>query len=359
MASVLKPVDETRMFEKLGPSLMEDKTVEVSIIGYPSSGNQSHAAINLLPLPAFDRLSLKRFIIPWIVFRKINRVDPDVVVINTPELLFIALLSRIFYGRKIVYDVLENYYRTIRYTSAYPVVLRSILASIVRLTEIVAAPFVHHFLLAEKGYAREVNFAKPFTILQNKVPRSVASKYSVKRSGKNSKLLFTGTLAAGTGIFEAIKLCKGLYQIDNAYSLTIVGYCAIPETLAEIKKEINRAPFIKLLGGDTLVPHYQILNEISQADFGIIIYPPNPSTQSSIPTKLFEYMAMQLPVLIRHNQESHELVEACRGGIVLPKTPDYSKLSEVLKNQTVTPIASEEVFWEKEAENLISRLNLK
>jgi hypothetical protein len=359
LASVLKPVDDTRMFEKLAPTLAEDETFEISIIGYPSAARPTHPAIKLIPLPSFDRLSFKRLMIPWIVFIKINKLDPEIIVINTPELLFIAVLSRVFYGRKIVYDVLENYYRTIRFTTTYPVLLKWVLAGLVRITETITRPFIHHYVLAENGYVRELNFAKPNLILQNKLPKSIASKHSTKRSGKNSKMIFTGTLAETTGVFEAIELYKALHKIDASHSLTIIGYCAIPETLSAIKKEISIDSSITLIGGNVLVPHDKILNEIGRADIGIIIYPPNPSTGSSISTKLYEYLALQLPVLIRHNRESHELVQLCQAGIVLDETPNYTELSETLKIHRFAPVVSELVFWENEAKNLISRLNLK
>lgn len=359
LASVLKPVDDTRMFEKLGATLAEDKNFEVSIIGYPSTNTSTPSGITLIPLPAFGRVSFKRLIMPWIVFKKINQIDPEIIIINTPELLFVAVLTRIFYKRRIVYDVLENYYRNIRFTTTYPWLSRPILSSIVRVVEWITSPIVHHFLLAEKAYSKELAFAKPFTILQNKLPKSIASRYPRKQTDGNSKLIFTGTLAVSTGVFDAVKLYKRLHEIDATYTLTIIGHCSIPETLSELKDEIRDDSSITLIGGDTLIPHAQILDAISHADFGIIIYPPNPSTQSSIPTKLYEYLALQIPVLIRHNAESHQLVESDHAGIIVNEPLNFIQLSEALKQQRPVAMAPEHIFWESEAKNLITSLNLK
>lgn len=359
LASVLKPVDDTRMFEKLGPTVAEDKGLEVSIIGYPSNNTSTQTDIKLLPLPAFSRVSFKRLMMPWIVFKKINKIDPEIIIINTPELLFVAVLSRIFYKRRIIYDVLENYYRNIRFTTTYPWLTRPILGITVRFIEWITSPFIHHFLLAEKAYSKELPFAKPFTILQNKLPKALLLKYPRKQTDGNSKLIFTGTLAASTGVFDAIKLYKRLHEIETTYTLTIIGYCSIPETLSEIKHEIKDDPSIKLIGGDTLVPHNKILDEISRADFGIVIYPPNPSTQSSIPTKLYEYLALQIPVLIRHNKESHQLVESSNAGIVVNEPLNYIQLSTEIKQQRQVRTVPEHIFWESEAKNLITSLNLK
>lgn len=358
LASVLKPVDDTRMLEKIGATLADSGEYKVSIIGYPSTGCSRHPEIELFPLPKFERLSFKRLIVPWIIFKNINQVKPELIIINTPELLIVAILNRIFFGRIIIYDVLENYYRNIRFTQAFPSILRPVLAFMVRLVEFIASPLIHHFLLAEKGYNQELGFARPHTVLQNKLPKSVASTLTSNRLSGYSKLLFSGTLAASSGVFEAIKLCKGLHEVDDSYSLTIIGYCALPEVLSEIKKDINNIPFIKLIGGDSLVPHNKILDEISKADRGIVIYPPNPSTQSSIPTKLYEYLALQLPVLIRHTTESHQLVEVCKAGIVLNDVPDYNSLSQAIKNQRLAPIIPDSIYWESSVENFINCLKL-
>lgn len=350
LASVLKPVDDTRMLEKIGGTLVSEG-FEVFIIGYPSSGQIQSPGISTIPLSRFKRTSLKRLLIPWFIFKKINELKPHSVIINTPELLFISLLGKVFTGRKIVYDILENYYRNVRFSQTYPVVFRFALASLVRLTEVISAPFIDKFLLAEKGYARELRFVRQPVILENKLPKSVARKYASGRSAQFN-LLFTGTLAPTTGIFEAIQLSKELYALNPNYTLTIIGFAALPDVYSRIKKEISDAPFIKLIGGDTLVPHEDILCAISKAGTGIIIYPPNPSTESSIPTKLYEYLALKLPVIIAHTEASTNLVKQYRAGIVLQPGWNAATVHEQLTHSSFAFDCGEEIFWEHDAAKL-------
>lgn len=357
MASVLKPVDDTRMFEKIGKTLADTGKFDITIIGYPVSTQSSTPIIECIMLPACNRLSWRRFISPWIIFKKINEVKPELIVINTPELLLVAILNKIFFGRKIVYDVLENYYRNIRFTPSFPALIRLPLAAIVRAIEWIASPLIDYFWLAELGYKKELGFAQPHTVLQNKLPKLIAERYPIKAKG-STRLLFTGTLAPSTGVFEAIELVQKLNQIDPSCSLKIIGYCAIPKILTKLKNEISKSPFITLFGGDKLVPHEQILNEISEADWGVILYPSNPGTQSSIPTKLYEYLALKLPILIRHNAESHQLVEQSNAGIVLSKSIDYGLLSEKMKSNLISPTPPDTVFWESQAEGLMNSLKL-
>ena len=357
LASVLKPVDETRMLEKIGATLHNSGEYEVTIIGYPSTSEVKHQGIQTYSLPAFKRFSWARLMAPWAIFKKINQVKPDVIIINTPELLFIAALNRILFGRKIIYDVLENYYRNLRFTQTFSQLIRWKLAHIVRLTEVLTSPIIRHYFLAEKGYTQELGFANPYTVLENKLPKSVATQNENKGTGY-SKLIFTGTLATTTGVFEAIHLCKELHKIDSTFSLTIIGNSAQPEVLSELKKSIQTSSFINLIGGDRLVPHAEILEEISKADVGVIIYPPNPSTESSRPTKLYEYLALKIPILIRHNQESHELVRNCQAGIILNENPDVTQLAQELKSKRLNSTLPDSIFWETEGEKLLNSLKM-
>lgn len=358
LASVLKPVDDTRMVEKIGPTLAK-AGFDVSIVAGSSGTNPVvTSGITLFPVPEFRRISFSRLLAPWRIFRKINTVKPDILITNTPELLFIGALQKILFRRKLVYDVLENYYRTIRYTDTYPPVIRHVLAAFVRLTEITFSPFVDEFLLAEKGYAGELGFVKKPIILENKLPESIANRFVSSKRRPYTSLLFTGTLAPSTGIFEAIDLAKKLHQLNAHYTLTIMGYAARQDVLEKIKQEITSASFIQLLGGDQLVSHERILHEISTAGTGLIIYPSNPGTESSIPTKLYEYLALKLPVIISHTPETHELIKTSRSGIVLEPGMSAATVNEVLANSSFAFDYDKSIFWEYEASRLTGALKV-
>lgn len=357
LASVLKPVDDTRMAEKLAATLLATGEFDVTIIGYPSVNPLVQATIKTLPLTAFKRLSWKRLITPWYVFTKINQVKPDTIIINTPELLLIGVLSKVFFRRRLVYDVLENYYRNIRYTPVYPAPVRLLLAAFTRMVERCLTPFADVILLAEQGYLHELPFGKKGIVLENKLPQSIAQQFKSANPSRFN-LLFTGTLAPASGVFEAITLCKALHAIDSHYTLTIIGYCALPDVLAQLKSQLLDCPFITLHGGDQLVPHHEILKAIQSAGGGIIIYPPNPATENSIPTKVYEYMACNLPVMIAHTQPSEALVEACRAGIALPTPVSYTDLHTCWINAVFDFQLPETVFWENEGKKLAEHLNI-
>ncbi len=307
LASVLKPVDDTRMFEKIGKSLMIIPEYEVIIIGYPSQKPPVYAGINFIPHPNFHRLSLRRLLIPLLTLKKLYKVKPDALIVNTHELLIVAVTFRILFGTQVIYDVQENYWRNILWTNTFPPVIRHLLAFWVRGKEMVLAGFFHLFILAEKGFEKEMKFFKnKFIVLENKslLPEG---RPRMKSSG-SIRLLFSGTISESTGVFHAIDLARALHQVDHSIELHLIGYCAIPATLKKIQNIIQDKPYIRLTGGDQLVPHEEIITQLYCSDFGIICYPSSPHTENKIPTKLYEYLSARLPIIM---QDYRPWVERC------------------------------------------------
>ncbi|MEK6780736.1 MAG: hypothetical protein AABY93_03465 [Bacteroidota bacterium] len=355
IASVLKPVDDTRMFEKFGISLSESGNYKIVIIGYPSRAKPAYPNIDFIALKPFRRLSLKRLVAPIKVLLILSKVKHDILIINTHELVIVAILNRILFGGKILYDIQENYYRNILHTDAFPILIRPFVALLVRAKEMVSAPFFHWFLLAEKGYTKEFSFpGKKFTILENK-PRVPVPFTRVKKQEK-TQLLFSGTLGESTGIFQAIALTKSLHHLDSTITLRIIGYAARYETYLRIQEVIRGCDFITLAGGDYLVPHSEVMTAILEADFGIVFYPLSPHTQSSMPTKLYEYVATRLPILLQDHKAWVEFCSPYPAAIVLTKTLSPAELLFKMQSEHFYSIIPSNVSWISEEAKLIDLL---
>lgn len=355
IASVLKPVDDVRMYEKIAKTLSSE--FEVHVIGYPivspsfTSGVRQH----LLFATAYKRLSIQRFAAPWKFFRKVRKLKPEHLVICTHELIIAALLLKLFMGYKVVYDVQENYYRNILYTPAFPPVLRPFVATWVRLKEWVSAPFIDHFILAERAYQFELPFVKnKFTIIENKfkgsprVPKVLFQRDRVR-------LMFSGTLAESTGVYVAIALASKLWQQDPNITLVIVGHCSLSSDYHKIKNLMADKPFIHFIGGDTIVPHASIIDQINQSDFGIIAYPPNKATETSVPTKLYEYLANALPILLIENRAWLQLCAPYEAALPFNLNRlEAGVLLQKMKNNRFYSSKPADVLWNSEETRLIT-----
>jgi hypothetical protein len=357
MASILKPVDETRMFEKIGDSLAQAGH-DVHIIGFPSAtGATADPKIRFHPIAphAFKRLSTTRFFASLKVLFMAVKLKPTCFIITTHELLVAALGCKLLTGCKVLYDVQENYYRNIRYTTAFPVGIRTAVAAWVRLKERLLQPIITTYILAEKGYAEELPFAKPHLVLENKITQAVADRYRKKHQTGYSHLLFTGTLAVTTGVFEAIRLTEELHAHDASFTLTIIGHAPLTTVHRQLLNMAREKTWIDYQGSEKPVPHDAILKAIGKADFGIIWYPPNPGTACSVPTKLYEYMGLNLPVLISHNAQSEERVEQHKSGIILKQNTDYQLLISKMKSFRL-PENKANAYFEADAGVLIKSL---
>lgn len=360
LGSVLKPVNDARMYEKIAISLSRLEGLEIHIAGFRASVHNPPPNIRIHPLFHFRRLDLKRFLAPWKFYKLLIKVKPEIVLITTHDLLIVTCLYKILFGGKIIYDVQENYYRNIAFTHTFPPVLRNLIAGWVRLKEMVSRPFITGYLLAEKNYEKEFSFTKgKSVIIENKGRKPAHSLPPKPPFSEEIRLLYSGTISEGYGIMEAIDLAVKLHELDSRITLTIIGYSSKNQLIKLLKEKLEAYPFIHLTGGDRLVPHPEILKEIGRSHFGLLPYQPNKSTMNCIPTKLYEYLAYRLPMIVQHNPVWEEKIAPFPAGIMI----DYADFNppEVLQKMTGTTffrtLPGDDIYWEAEEKKLLSYFN--
>lgn len=358
IASVLKPVDDTRMFEKIAATL--SARYDVHIVGYPTIKPLPTDNVNIHqhPLKRFTRLSISRLFAPLSILKLIRKLRPQVFIFCTHELLFAAVIARLT-GCKVIYDVQENYARNVWHGQTVPRFLKIPLACYIRGKEYCLSPLVHFFFLAERSYVEELTFiGKRYEVLENKLTTEPSN--ITKRPGTSAssiQLLFSGTLAETTGVFEAIDVAEKLHRHDPRIRLNIVGYAAREEVRRKIRNIAASRNFMTLVGVDSLVPHRIVLNHVSQADFGIISYPDNLSTRSAVPTKLFEYLGHQLPILLTPNPEWQKICQPYPAAITFQHSAfDASALLSEMLSTKFYERSPDHVFWRTEEPKLLKSI---
>jgi hypothetical protein len=356
IASVLKPVDDSRLYEKIGLSLASTGKYYLHIIGCESAKVEK-ANIRQHAFMAFGRVSLGRFLAPWRIFFKTLKLKPDIFIVATHELLYTAVFVKLLIRCRLIYDVQENYYWNILYTPAFPLVIKPFVALYVRGKETLTARYIDHFFLAEKGYEREMKFPTgKSTVLENKVRVAETERKTTAdiRLNTTINLIFSGTLAETTGIFTAIDLAVKLHVIDERFRLTIIGCCAQSRVLEKIRMLIQPRPFIQLIARDSPVPHADIFKYIRKADFGLITYEINPSTMNSIPTKLYEYLGFRLPILLVNHKPWVDFCLSYSAAVVFDVHHfDAAAIYNELLETTFYTAEPATVYWETEEPRLL------
>jgi glycogen(starch) synthase len=362
LSSVLKPVTDIRMFGKLGRSLAKLPGFEIHLVGQPAVLPENEPEICFYPLSGFRRLSVKRLLAQWKYYKILHKVKPQVIIVSTPELLPVTFLYAVLFKAEIYYDVQENYFKNITLQPTYPAWFRPLLAYPLRFLEKLAAHHISHFFLAEKSYAEELTFlGKNYTVLENKYLPS--TKTGIKKTfpikldlSQPVNLLYSGTIAEVYGIWEAIGLTEKLHRLNPNIRLILIGFCAQNHTLLQLKETIRNKPYITLTGGESLVPHEEILEAIATSQVGLLPYRPNPSTAHCMPTRLFEYLGNGLPMLLPENPIWNGPVRQSQAGFPINfQDPDAAAILNRLTEAVFYPKGiPRDVFWQEEEGKLLA-----
>ncbi len=401
LASVLKQAKDVRMYEKIGKSLIKKyKNATFHFVGQASNNDteniQKPENIHFHELFNFNRIALKRFFTFFIFLFPLLKIKPNILVIGTFELLLPAVFYKIFsivFLRKkvkIIYDVQENYVANISYTKVFLPVLREMIAIYVYLVQKVTSFSVDFFFLAEHCYEQELSFIgknnEKYAILPNFILREdftgkLESNIieNQKTTGKTTHLLFLGTISQEYGLqkmltyFEYITKKQQEKQPKNIIKLTILGYCPLETDFLVIKKLSKTNHLIEAQISQKPVPYTQIKEKMkimSQAEnvFVVMPYVTNESYKKRIPTKFYECLAYDLPMIIAYNSHWEDFFEQMQKLIPTHKinvffidfddkeTPfDYKILSKK-DNQNNYLIQNLPIFWDI-CEDKLNKIN--
>jgi glycosyltransferase involved in cell wall biosynthesis len=350
VASILKPVSDTRMFGKLATTLAANDQYEVIVVGKRTNPLPQHSRVQFVCHPDFGRLSLRRLFAPFRVAVKLRKLQPDIIIAATHELLIPAISRKIASDVKVVYDVQENYHLNILHTNAFPPVVRNIVAWWVRSKELLSASFVDLFILAEKCYATELPFtAARSIVVENKA--ALPDGFTRQPENENIRLLFSGTLDESTGVVEAIGLAKSLHALDSRVQLHIIGYASRESTRRKLIDAARDSSFIQLTGISAVVEHRVVVEAIRCANFGVISYPSLPHIANRIGTKVYEYLAAGLPIIAAgHLKLASQFPDAAAIEIDL-KNIDAETLLKKMRSHIPSP-PDLSACWSKDAKEL-------
>ena len=300
LASVLKPVDDTRMRGKFAETLRQRPGTAVHVAGRAAGSDSLNStekspAVQLHPIFAGTRLSLDRLLAQWRYWRLLRQLQPSVVIVHAPELLPLTLLWQCLgAGRRFLYDIRENYALNVSTQGVYGSVARWGLVAGLRLVETWTARRAAGMLLAEESYAAEMPFlseaAGSVQVLENKYqpqPNEVMPTRGqpLPPPAEVLRLLYSGTISELNGVWEAIHLAEQLRPAwPGGVHLTVIGFCQQPALLRGIEEKVAaNAAWLTLVGGAVLVPHARIVTEIRRSHLGLLPYRPHPSTERCRP----------------------------------------------------------------------------
>ncbi|WP_114751924.1 glycosyltransferase family protein [Pleomorphovibrio marinus] len=357
-ASVLKPVDDVRTYHKLGKSLIREGEFRITIAGYASKKTPKNQSAELINLFSGKRGHLGRILTYFKLFRLIRSLKPDIVVTSTYELIPATLAAKGLQKFIWFYDVQENYRSNLRHNLTSPPFLRGFAIAWVRLLEKIARPFIKHYLLAEKCYLKELPGFRPATVVENKALEEFSCT-GQKGKPLSSPLAFVlaGTAAKAYGTDLGLSWFESYLQTDQECSLSLVGHCPSFSFLKELKDRFGHLPQVNWNLHLSPLPHAEVMETVKQADIWLMPYQPLPSIVHKIPSKMYEALALQKPLLITHNPKWSQMIKPYPAGIGIDfiKTEEApSHVRQLLALELYRNPVPNWVFWRDIAPKVVS-----
>lgn len=361
--TTVHPPFDTRIFHKQAKTLVQ-AGYDVTLIAQHGR-DEVVDRVRIIALPKSRNRFTRIFGLTWRVFRLALRQQADVYHFHDPELLPAGLLLKLFTGKRVIYDVHEDYSQAIRTKPWLLPSLRGLIAITFGGFERLLARLLDGVIAATDEISRR--FSERKTVVVKNYPilafaKSLRSNPEIPQGANrnNFTLIYVGGLADIRGIYE---LVKALEFIDEKYraGLKLLGKFT-DQDFAERVRALKGFAKVNSLGW---VPYEEVYQHLQMADVGLVCLHPEIRYQVALPVKLFEYMAAGLPVVASNFSLWKEIVEGNKCGLTVdPLNPqEIAKAIEYLLEQPELRrkmgengrrAVMERYNWEREAEKLLA-----
>ncbi len=208
----------------------------------------------------------------------------EVAALHDPETLPAGLLAAWIRRKKVVFDVHEDIPAQMLTKDRFPVWMRRPLALGLTLLLRLAERSIH-MTLAEPGYSRR--FRRQHPVFENLLPPGRLPK----AEGGGSGVVYLGDITPHRGLYV---LVEAMARSIPEQPLTLIGPCS-SKVADHIRLLAGRGGVSVELTGR--LPHSEALQRVARARVAVSPLLDIPNYRESQPTKLYEYLAVGVPVV--------------------------------------------------------------
>ena len=321
--STVHPDSDTRIFEKECRGLVAAGHRVTLII--QSDRTDVRDGVNVKALPK-SRGRLHRMTVTMArAFCLVLMEKGDIYHLHDPELLPMGLILR-FLGRKVVYDMHENLPEQIKDKHWIPVWLKRPLAATVRMWERVVLNYMG-VVMAERSYSKSYKWMKRSEVILNLPMVDDLVNFAPKVRSTTPSVGYIGGVTRNRGALIIIDALQQIREEGLPVSYECIG--PVDSEVASDKR------FLRAVSeGWAVTPGRMSPRDgwprIGHCQIGVAVLRSVGNYIESYPTKMFEYMAMGLPVVVSNFPLYREVVERYKCGICVD--PDDKKaITEALR----------------------------
>lgn len=302
---------DTRIFHKECRSLA-DAGYRVTLIA-PHERDEVVESIQIKAVPIRHH-RLARIIHTTIdVLRAALRAGGDLYHFHDPELLPVGLVLRIV-GRTVVYDAHEDVRTHIAGKIYLPPLLRRPTAYLVqRLEECICKNLSAVVVVTPHIRDRLQNFNRCVVLVRN-FPRldELGTGYQMDWEHRDESVAYVGGIREDRGIYEMVE-AMGLLPQQSAVKLELARSTFPTDIYSRV---MHQRGWFKVKDRGPL-DRPGIAQLLSRVRAGLVLLHPTPYFMSSLPIKMFEYMAAGIPVIASDFPLWRELIQESGSGIVV------------------------------------------
>jgi len=349
---------DPRIFHKQAKTLV-NAGYDVSLIAQHDK-NKIVNGIKIIALPKTKNRLQRMFGLTLRVLCLSLGQKADVYHFHDPELIPVGVILKLL-GKKVIYDVHEDYAKQILSNPSLPKITRNSIAGFTKAAEYILSRFYDGIITATDDILENFSYTKKALCVRNfpLLSRHENVERNFKANGDVFNLIYIGGLVKIRGISQIIRAIE-LIDSNKQVKLTLCGKFNPPEYAEELKT-LEGYEKVKYLGW---VDPYDIPKLLNNFDAGIVCLHPISNYLTSLPLKLFEYMSASLPVIASNFPLWKEIIEGNKCGICVDplKPKDIAKAIEYLMEnpklrkemgENGRNAVLEKYNWEKESEKLI------
>lgn len=348
------PANDPRIVYKQLPALAQYYDL-ICLLPGPYSA-QHPESVRFVSLPRFRWLGWRLLIVHPLIFWYIIRFRPSVLHIYMPELLPVALLCQLIFRLKVIYEVQEN----LRLKFARKAYNNHWLFQQTFDWFDQLARRHCYFIFTDDSYLTTYsNLRFPSAIIHNYPDISFIRQFTATTPvvERAPEFLYLGLVTFDRGLDIMIKAIALLKPTYPTIRLHLFGRCLFDWHEVEARPEFRQVRENLIFYGQTDLA--LALPIAAHCVAGLALLKPVGDYPASYPTKLFEYMALGLPVIASHFPLYRSIIEQHRCGFCVdPDKPEAVTecLQSLLSNASnrnlmglqAYQVVTDKYSWEKE-----------
>ena len=289
---------------------------DMSLLIFDGNGDCLSGGVKIFDGGKF-RSRLRRMAFGWFrVWRFLSGNNEfDVIHFHDPELLFLTPIFR-FYGRNVIYDSHEDLMKQIQSKPYIPSSIRFVVAKSAGHIERILSSWVDYVVcVSQSSCERFRSYGRKAEVITNApILDGTGDQNALDLTDRLPKdfIVYVGAVSYIRGALEMLHIAA---ELENGVKLLVVGSANEHGLRSALEDASNVSGANMVFLGQRSAAEVKAI--CGKAKAGIIFFHPVPNHLDAVPNKLYEYMAMGLPIFSsRFGAASRTVVDVGAGEIV-------------------------------------------